>query len=410
MTLSKQNNVWWTVTVAALGYFVDIYDIQLFNLVGKVSLKGIGITDAVEVDRLYDSLFLYQMAGMMVGGLIWGIIGDRVGRKSVLFGSILMYSLANILNGFVTSTEQYEVLRFIAGFGLAGELGAAITLVSELMSKENRGWGTMIIVALGALGAVAAATITKMCGSNWQLAYFVGGGLGLVLLALRFSTFESGMFENMKQSNISKGNFFMLFQDKERLLKYVACILLGLPIWFTVGILIKFSPLIAKVTQVVGEVKIPDAVMAVYIGISFGDVICGWMSQVLKSRKKMVILYLILGLCTILTVLYSKGLSSEMFIFLCFLLGTCSGYWALFVTIASEQFGTNIRATVTSSAPNFVRGAVIPITWSFKSLESTYGTIPSATIVGLVCLGLAFISILYLRETFGKNLDYLEDN
>jgi MFS family permease len=320
-----------------------------------------------------------------------------------------MYSLANIANGFVTSAEQYAVLRFIAGFGLAGELGAAITLVSELMTKENRGWGTMVIVAMGALGAVAAATITKMCGTNWQLAYFIGGGLGLLLLALRFSTFESGMFENMKQSNISKGNFLMLFQNQERFLKYLACTLLGLPIWFSVGILIKFSPSIAKITQVTGEVKIPDAVMACYIGISFGDLLCGWMSQMLKSRKKIVILYLILGLCTILTILYSKGLSPEMFIFLCFILGTCSGYWALFVTIASEQFGTNIRATVTTTVPNFVRGAVIPITLSFKDLEPTYGTIQSATIVGFICLALAFISILYLQEKFGKNLDYLED-
>jgi MFS transporter, putative metabolite:H+ symporter len=250
MTLRKQNNVWWTVAVAALGYFVDIYDIQLFNLVSNVSIKGIGITDAAAVDHLNYSLFLYQMAGMMVGGLVWGIIGDRVGRKSVLFGSILMYSLANILNGFVSSAEQYAVLRFIAGFGLAGELGAAITLVSELMTKENRGWGTMVIVAMGALGAVAAAEVSKFCGTNWQLAYFIGGGLGLLLLALRFSTFESGLFENMKQTNISKGNFFMLFQDKERVLKYIACILLGLPIWFTVGILIKFCPSITKMTQV----------------------------------------------------------------------------------------------------------------------------------------------------------------
>ena len=409
MTLSKQNNIWWTVAVAALGYFVDIYDIQLFNLVSKVSIKGIGITDAAAIDRLDYTLFLYQMAGMMLGGLIWGVIGDRVGRKSVLFGSILMYSLANIANGFVTSAEQYAVLRFIAGFGLAGELGAAITLVSELMTKENRGWGTMIIVAMGALGAVAAATVTKMCGTNWQLAYFIGGGLGLLLLALRFSTFESGMFENMKQTNISKGNFFMLFQNQERILKYLACILLGLPIWYSVAILIKFCPSIAKITQVTGDIKIPDAVMACYIGISFGDLLCGWMSQMLKSRKKIVILYLILGLCTILTILYSKGLSPEMFVFLCFILGTCSGYWALFVTIASEQFGTNIRATVTTTVPNFVRGAVIPITLSFKGLEPTYGTIQSAMLVGLVCLALAFISILYLRETFGKDLDYLED-
>jgi MFS family permease len=408
MTLDKENKVWWTVMVAALGYFVDIYDIQLFNLVSKASLKGIGITDLAEIDRLDYVLFLRQMAGMMVGGIVWGIIGDRFGRKSVLFGSILMYSLANILNGFVSSPEQYAVLRFIAGFGLAGELGAAITLVAELMTKENRGWGTMIIVAMGALGAVAAATITKMCGPNWQLAYFIGGGLGLALLALRFSTFESGMFEKMKATNVSKGNFLMIFQTKERFLKYLACILLGLPIWFSVGILIKFSPAIGKITQVTGDVKIPDAVMACYIGISFGDLLCGWMSQLLKSRKKIVVLYLIFGICTILTILFSKGLSPDRFVFLCFILGTCSGYWALFVTIASEQFGTNIRATVTTTVPNFVRGAVIPITLSFKSLEPAYGTIQSASIVGTICLLLAFLSILYLQETFGKNLDYLE--
>ena len=402
------------VLVAALGYFVDIYDLQLFNVVSKDSLRGIGILDPVVVDRYDYLLFLWQMCGMLVGGLLWGILGDQKGRMSVLFGSILIYSLANVANAFVVDLTQYSIVRFIAGVGLAGELGAAITLVSEIMHRESRGYGTLIVVTMGALGAVAAALISNnpfvIFGLQpWQMAYIIGGVLGLVLLLLRVSTYESGMFEHMKHNNqIKKGNFFMLFNNRERFKKYLACILVGLPVWFCIGILIKFSDKFAALVEVVGDVKVGYAIMYAYLGLSVGDLISGLLSQLLKSRKKVVIAYLLFTIVLVFVFLFAKGLTANSYYFLCFLLGCATGYWALFVTIASEQFGTNIRATVTTTVPNFVRGAVVPIILVFKTLERSMGAVNSALVVGGICISLAMIAIFSLKETFSKDLDYIE--
>jgi MFS transporter, putative metabolite:H+ symporter len=410
MENQSKTNIWFTVIVAALGYFVDIFDLQLFNIIGKQSLGAAGLNLTPEqITYYYDYvLFNYQMGGMLVGGLVWGIMGDRFGRKSILFGSILLYSLANFANGFVQDIPTYCVLRFIAGFGLAGELGAAVTLVSEIMSKETRGIGTLIIVGTGALGAVAAAYVNKS-GVSWQTAYFIGGGLGLMLLFLRFRTFESGMFDNLKNTEgISKGNFFALFTNAERFKKYLMCILIGVPIWFILGIMIKFSPKFAAATGVIGEVSVPNAVMYAYIGLSVGDVIAGWMSQVLKSRRIVVLIYLLASMLSAAMVLFMPFISNTTFYILCFILGAATGYWGLFVTIASEQFGTNLRATVTTTVPNFVRGSVIIVTLAYKSLEATSGTTQSAVIVGGICLILGFIAIFNLDETFGKDLDYYE--
>ena len=416
MENQKNNNIKFTVIVAALGYFVDIFDLQLFNVIGKQSLgpNGLNLTPE-QINYYYDYvLFNWQMAGMLIGGLVWGVLGDKLGRKSTLFGSIFIYSLANFANGFVTDTDTYSALRFIAGLGLAGELGAAITLVAELMSKENRGIGTVVIVAMGALGAVASAYVSK--NFTWQTAYFIGGGLGLLLLFMRFRTFESGMFENMKimlhrspnGKVVSKGNFFALFTNRTRFLNYLWCILLGLPIWYVLGILIKFSPKIAEATGVQGKISVADAVMYAYIGLSVGDLVCGWLSQVFKSRKKVVLGFILSSVVVCGIFLFAQGLSTTAFYALCFILGNSIGFWGLFVTIASEQFGTNLRATATVTVPNFVRGAVIPITLAYKSYETVGDTIHGAVIVGVVTFGLALWAIIMLKETFGKDLNYFE--
>ena len=351
---------------------------------------------------------------MLVGGLFWGIYGDRKGRKSILFGSILMYSVANLLNAFVTTVEQYQAVRFLAGLGLAGELGAAITLVSEIMTKENRGWGTAIIVTLGALGAVVAAMIANLKLTlpgleAWQTAYVIGGVLGLLLLLLRFGTFESGMFEQLEKKDPSRGNFFILFQDRERFFKYLHCISIGLPVWFVLGTLVKRAPGYAEHIGTATPVSVATAVMMAYLGLSIGDLFSGFLSQVMRSRRKVVLIYLVLSMTTTMVYVFSPTLSAVGFYILIFILGVSTGYWALFVTIASEQFGTNIRATATTTIPNFVRGAVIPIGVSFAALLSQTSSLVSATlIVGGVCFGLAIFSILSLPETFGKSLDYLE--
>lgn len=401
----------WTVAVAALGYFVDIYDLQLFNIVSKSSLSGLGITDPQAIEEWDYLLFLWQMGGMLAGGLLWGWLGDTKGRRNILFGSILLYSLANIANAFVTTTEMYSVVRFIAGLGLAGELGAAITLVSELMDKEKRGFGTMVVVTMGALGAVAAVFVSKINWQiaglqNWQLSYIIGGVLGLLLLGLRMGTFESNTFTETQQMNIKRGKWTMLFATKERTLRYLACIAIGLPVWYCVGILIKFSKKFALLDQI--EMEMSTAIIFTYLGLSVGDLLSSLISQYLRSRKKTILIYLITTVGVISYYLFGHISSAQLFYFLCFLIGTGTGYWALFVSMSAELFGTNLRATVASTTPNFVRGAVVPLVLTFKAWEPLMGITAAAAALGIISLGLAFWGVSHLEESFAKDLNFHE--
>jgi putative MFS transporter len=415
----------WLVIVAALGYFVDIYDLVLFNVVKRESLEYIQQLRGIEIDIKNTGIFLFncQMAGMLIGGILWGVWGDKKGRISVLFGSILMYSIANIVNAFTFDITSYAVVRVLAGIGLAGELGAGITLVSETMDKEKRGYGTMVIVTFGALGAVLAALvgskgqfvaglIASMTGytlQNWQVVYLIGGFIGLLLLLLRVGTFESGMFKNMKEKEVRKGDFIALFKNKDALLKYFYCILIGLPVWFMIGVPVSLSQdVFAKEFGIEGVVN-GTAVMFAYLGLSAGDLASGILSQQLRSRKKVVYLYLVFSLMLMLYFLFfMNGISLEKYYLVCFLVGFASGYWAIFVSIAAEQFGTNIRSTVTNTVPNFVRGAVLPITMGFTALGNSFGNIYAALIVGIICLLLAAWATFKVKETFAKDLNYFE--
>lgn len=393
------------VVIAALGYFVDIYDLLLFSIVRVPSLQALGLSgDELLKEGIY--LINIQMAGLLVGGILWGILGDKRGRLSVLFGSILLYSLANIANGFVTTVPQYAFLRFVAGIGLAGELGAGITLVAEILPKNIRGYGTTLVASVGLFGAVLAYFVAEF--TNWQVAYLIGGALGLSLLALRYSVSESGMFNNVKEKNIGRGNFLQLFTNSKLLKKYLQCILIGLPIWYVIGILVTFSPEFAVNFQVKGVIAAGKAVMFCYIGLSCGDLASGMLSQYLKSRREVVLLFLSMTTLAIVLYLSLSGMSTSMFYFNCFLLGVSIGYWALFVTIAAEQFGTNLRATVATTVPNFIRGAVVPLTFSFEFLRGQTGMIPSAWIVGLVTVVIALFALWRMQESFGKDLNYVE--
>ncbi|MES2617096.1 MAG: MFS transporter [Bacteroidota bacterium] len=400
-------NAYWIVVIAALGYFVDIYDLILYNVVKKASLASIGISgDAFKACE--HVLFNWQMFGMMLGGLLWGILGDKKGRISVLFGSILLYSVANIANGMVQNMDQYIICRFIAGVGLAGELGAGITLVSETLHKSKRGIGTMIIVSFGALGAVAASLVGKYY--DWQNAYFIGGGLGLLLLLLRAGALESGMYKSLKDSaNIKKGRFVQLFNSRATTFKYINCILIGVPIWFMISVLINMSPNFVKLTtEMTGDDMVGQAVMFAYIGLSSGDVVSGLLSQWFKSRRKVIFIYLALSVVFILYYLNVGSMTLNQFRVWCLLLGIGTGYWALFVQVAAESFGTNIRSTVTNTVPNFVRGAVVPITIAYKSLAGSMGNQQAALIVGGVCVTIALVATYFTKETFSKDLDYYE--
>ncbi len=426
--MKEERKVLFLIAVAALGYFVDIYDLVLFGVVKAESLAHI-LPNATDLERAAQGKFLFnvQMFGMLLGGLLWGILGDKKGRLKVLFGSILLYSIANIANAFVTDIPSYVVIRLLAGIGLAGELGAGITLISELMPKETRGYGTMIVVTFGALGAVAAsligaegqavaAFIESLSGwkpANWQVVYIIGGAMGLVLLLLRVGALESGFFKQMDQDkHIQKGNLKLIFGKKENLIKYLHCISIGIPIWYTVGLLVmnsadNFGPWLG-----VYDISNGKAVMYCYLGLSAGDLLAGFLSQWWKSRKKVVQLYLWFSLAiTLFFLVYMHNLnnSAATYYLLCFLLGAGTGYWAIFVTIAAEQFGTNIRSTAANTIPNFVRGSVniVVLLFSFLlSLQFNEGW--SALIVGVFFIGLALFSLSQLKETFGKDLNYFE--
>lgn len=405
MNPSNKRNVTLIIIVAALGYFVDIYDLILFSIVRVKSLKELGVADADLLD-IGATILNSQMIGMLVGGLLWGILGDKKGRLSVLFGSIILYSLANIANGFVTDVTWYTIIRFIAGIGLAGELGAGITLVTENMSKDKRGYGTMIVAGVGLLGAVAAALIADHY--TWQTSYFIGGGMGLLLLFLRVGLAESGMFSEVKKTSHQRGNIFMLFNNGKRFKKYIACIFIGLPLWFVVGVLITFSPEFGKALGATGIINAGEGIMYCYIGIAVGDIGAGILAQLLKSRKKVMLLFLVLTAVAILVYLNAQGLTPQKFVWLSLFLGFASGYWATFVTIASEQFGTNLRATVTTTVPNFIRGSLVLITLSFQFFKAHVGILQSALIVGFVCIIISLIALSQLKETFNKDLDYIE--
>jgi MFS family permease len=392
------------VLVASLGYFVDIYDLLLFSIVRNRSLHDIGVAD---IDSLSEGQFIMniQMFGLLLGGILWGVIGDKLGRIKVLFGSILLYSIANFANGMVHDVNTYAVIRFIAGIGLAGELGAGITLVSETLSQKNRGYGTMMVAVIGLFGAVAAAEVGKQ---DWRVAYYIGGGLGIVLLLLRLGTFESGMFKNIEESKVSKGNFFMLFNNWARFKKYLYCILIGAPLWYVIGVLVFLSPEFGKQLGAPVPLIAGTGVKFTYIGISVGGIIAGVLAQITKSRKLTMLIFLVISMISVLCYLGAKGITQQQFIWLSFFMGCSVGYWATFVTIASEQFGTNIRSTVTTTVPNFIRGLLIPISLLFNVFSAHYGMITSGYIMMFLLTAIALFSLSQLKESFSNDLDFVE--
>ncbi len=395
------------VIVGALGYFVDVYDLILFAILRIPSLKDMGYSGELLVSHGILLLNL-QMLGMLVGGIFFGILGDRVGRVALLFGSILIYSIANMANGFVHSIEAYAVWRFVAGFGLAGELGGGITLVTEVLPKALRGYGTTIIATVGVFGAVIGGLVAQKV--EWRTAYFIGGGLGLVLLVLRLSVAESGMFQQLRAAptHVSRGNFLMLFNNLARFMKYLRCILIGLPLWCIVGILVTFSPEISGALKIQGEIKVAQAIAFCYLGITFGGFASGYFSQVLQSRRKILFVFLVFTALAMAAYFLAAGQSSGTFYLAILLLGFGVGYWTVFATIAAEQFGTNIRATVATTVPNFVRGATVPLTLAFNHLKPVCGIVASAAAISFACVLIALWALRGLEETYDKELDYLE--
>jgi MFS transporter, putative metabolite:H+ symporter len=394
--------------VAALGYFVDIYDLLLFSIIRVPSLTSLGLTkEQITIEG--ESIIMWQMAGLLIGGIIWGIMGDKRGRLSVLFGSIILYSLANIANGFVQTVEQYAAIRFIAGLGLAGELGAGITLVSEITPKEKRGVATSLVAGIGLTGAVLAFIMKQTF--EWRTCYFIGGGLGLMLLILRISVVESGMFNMMKTHEVQRGNFLMLFNNGDRFKRYLLGILIGLPTWFTIGVLVTFSGEFGERMGITEKIDPGKAIMFAYVGISVGDILIGLISQWFRSRKKA--LYLFYFLTAVFMILFFtvqwNGTAARMY-WICSGLGFATGFWAIFVTMAAEQFGTNLRATAATTIPNMVRGMltvlILPMFKGLRGITNDYVT--GGWLTAIILMVITFVAIYFTRETFGKDLNYLE--
>jgi putative MFS transporter len=400
------------VIVAALGYFVDIYDLLLFTIVREPSLQGIGVVlaDKAQVLAASTKIINWQMVGLLIGGVIWGTIGDKKGRLSVLFGSIALYSIANFLTGYVQTVDQYKWARFIAGIGLAGELGAGITLVSELLPKEKRGVGTSLVAGIGLFGAVFAYFIYKYT-NDWRLCYKIGGALGVFLLILRVSVAESGMFKQVKTQDVQRGNFFMFFTKASRFKKYILAILIGLPTWYVIGVLVNYSNRFARELYGDNQIESGRAIMYAYVGIAIGDILIGLVSQYYKSRKKALLIFYILSMIGL--VLFFSGLNnsdSKMYL-ICGLLGFSTGFWAIFVTMGAEQFGTNLRATAATTIPNMVRGALPLINMMFLNLfQQTWGwdLIRSGIVTGIVAMAITMVAFYFTEETFHKDLNYVE--
>jgi MFS family permease len=405
------------VIVAALGYFVDIYDLLLFGIVREPSLLALGFSK-IEVDTVGNLILNWQMAGLLVGGILWGVLGDKKGRLTVLFGSIILYSMANIACGFLPYfpsdksfiTDSYILLRFIAGVGLAGELGAGITLVAEVLPKDLRGLGTSIVAGFGLSGAVVANFTVKLSG-DWSIAYFIGGAMGLCLLLLRVGVLESGMFHQVKQQGVNRGNFLALFSNWKRFKRYMKCIGIGIPTWFCIGILAVFGNQFGEALHIPGGIKAGDAIMWGYIGISFGDLFSGLLSYWLKSRKQAIVYMMFFTLVPVIILLTGVVSTAFAYYAMCLWFGFGTGYWAMFVTVGAEQFGTNLRSTAATTIPNMVRGTVILMTFGFNQLKAMNITVlMAAGIIGFIAFAIGIYSTLTIKETHGIDLDYLEED
>lgn len=397
------------VLVAALGYFVDIYDLLLFTIVREPSLKGLGVTDT-QMIAASTKIINWQMIGLLIGGILWGVMGDKKGRLSVLFGSILLYSVANFVNGFVQTVDQYAWARFVAGIGLAGELGAGITLVSELLPKEKRGVGTSLVAGIGLFGAVFAYFIYKTSG-DWRLCYKIGGGLGIMLLLLRISVSESGMFHALKDQKVAKGNFLMFLNNGRRFRKYLLAILIGLPTWYVIGILVNFSNRFATALYGPNQIDSGKSIMYAYAAIAIGDILIGLISQAFKSRKKALYLYYALTIVSGIYYFSSLNNSDSTMYAACAALGFSTGFWAIFVTMGAEQFGTNLRATAATTIPNMVRGSLPLINLMFKNwFQDTlkWSLVQSAMVTGVIVMTVTLVAAWFTEETFHKDLDYIE--
>jgi MFS family permease len=414
----KDKSVIILITVAALGYFVDTYDLLVASLVRAESIISLGLADTDNTQLIKEigvSLESWQSVGLLIGGLFFGILGDKIGRKKVLFGSIAVYSVANLFNGLLVPEmpfllESYKGLRFLSGLGLAGELGIGITMVSEILSAEKRGYGSMIVVSFGILGIVLAACLAVYTTISWNTMFLIGGGMGIALLILRIGVKDSLIFEKQSSSKIKRGDFISILKTPNLLKKFLICIAIGFPSYFVVGLPIKFAPNFGEAFGLEG-VSIAITILTFYITLSLADIAANFISQKVKSRKKVLYFFNVMCFFSIsLFCFYPPSSAFQYHFFYTPLLGFSIGYWALLVTTTSETFGSNLRATTTTLVPNIIRSLFIPIAAAFLYLESLFdSSVVSASIIGLICCVIAIVGTYFLKETYGRDLDFVEE-
>jgi MFS family permease len=309
----------------------------------------------------------------------------------------------------VQTVPQYTLMRFIAGIGLAGELGASITLVSEMLPKEKRGIAASIIASVGVCGAVTAYFVYQVF-LDWRLCYYIGGIMGLLLLLLRANVMESGLYGRIKQTNVQRGNFLMLFNNRDRFLRYLKAVVIGLPVWYVIGVLITFSDKFAREFGIEG-IDPGKAIMYQYVAIGIGDLSAGLLSNYLKSRKKA--WYVFFSILAVFIILYflqggGRGSTQTMYL-LCGGLGFGAGFSVLYITMSAEQFGTNLRASTAISIPNVVRGFLPLIILLHRGLRNLTGDyITGGWMTGIIIMSMALLAAWHTRETFGKDMDFVE--
>ena len=406
-SVNVERVAWMAVIVAGLGYFVDVFDMWLFSNFRVASLRDLGLQGEA-ITTVGATLLNYQLAGFLVGGFIWGMLGDRRGRASVMFGSIFLYSTATLLNAFVTTIPQYAALRFIGGLGLAGEIGAGITLVSELLPRHRRGWGTTFVTSLGVGGAIGAAAMAKLV--DWKTAYVIGGLMGFALLFLRIFVHESGLFGRMRESaDVKRGSLLVLLGSRVRALRYLGCIVIGAPIYAVFTIFVTFAPEFGAALGIREPVAVADVMFAAAVAMTVGDFIAGAISQMVRSRKLPIYISLLATAALIGLICFGAITTPLHYTLAVGGAALFCGYWACLITLTAEQFGTNVRATATTTVPNLIRASGIISTSAFISLKAMGMTAPVAGFaVSAGLLVLAMGALLFMRESYSADLDFVE--
>jgi putative MFS transporter len=405
MTKLSRFNIFLVLFVASFGYFVDVYDLWVFAAVRVASLKDLGVPTA-EIMPTGILLLNLQMGGMLLGGILFGVLGDRMGRTRVMFFSILTYSLATLANAFVPNVETYAVLRFLSGIGLAGELGLGATLISEILPKEKRGLGVGVLVGFGVMGPMAAGLAAQ--AFDWKTCYLIGGILGLALLALRVRVAESPIFQEAEKTATRQGDLRLMFESPTRLWRFLGCVALGLPTWLVFGILITFSE------EILGSLSLPALaapILLVYCNIAMpiGNFVTIGVSQYFKNRRWVMAGFTLFALVGVMALfLLPRPLSPFEVKIVYMVITFAAGSWVLMAVIAAESFGTNLRATAATAVPNFARASVIPMTLGLQALKPHMPLGDAVMILMGLCFILPLIALWRLKETFGKPLNYFE--